>query len=316
MKYFRRSRRRTYRRANRMKLRRKAQAMKFLKRYNLPNTVKYLGMSQVKHRILRTSYTAMGSNINGNGPYAFQILLDPMLSQDINQIFDLNATVDTRGNQKYFKYDYMKIKRICISIRPISSKPTAAVPQAVQGADPVYIDENCYAYFTYKFPTFAGELAQAQIAYSYFPTINNTRLEGKYKELYSWNYSKPMLFTFRKLKWVSSETNDRVNANSLINLQYVRRVSNAPTNILDITPILRGEEEHSDLEFENENENNNENNMEENEEDRGVNLTDTNIDLPSVEDAYSNINFGRLILFLNNRYKFNVEVLYDAYFYR
>lgn len=316
MKYFRRSRRRTYRRANRMKLRRKAQAMKFLKRYNLPNTVKYLGMSQVKHRILRTSYTSMGSNVDGNGPYAFQILLDPMLSQDINQIFDLNAQVDTRANQKYFKYDYMKIKRICISIRPISSKPTAAVPNAVQGAEPVYIDENCYAYFTYKFPTFAGNQAQVNNAYSYFPSINNTRLEGKYKELYSWNYSKPMLFTFRKLKWVSSETNDRINANSLINLQYVRRVSDAPNIIFGNNIPFRIAEENNDLEIENENENENENDMEENEEDRGFNVNNTNIDLPSVEDAYSNINFGRLVLFLNNRYKFNVEVLYDAYFYR
>ena len=315
MKYFRRSRRRTYRRANRVKLRRKSRAMKFLKRYNLPNTVKYLGMSQVKHRVLRTSYTALGNELNGAGPYAFQIILDPMLSQDINQVFDLNTTVDTRPNQKYFKYDYMKIKRICISIRPISSKPTSNINPAAEGAEQVYQDENCYAYFTYKFPTFAGNQG-VQSAYSYSPTINNARLEGRYKELYSWNYSKPMLFTFRKLKWISSETNDRVNANSLINLQYVRRVSQAPGNIYGGNIPFQLAEENNELEFENENENDNENNIEENEEDRGIPVDNTNIDLPSVEDAYSNINFGRLILFLNKRYKFNVEVLYDAYFYR
>ena len=170
------------------------------------------------------------------------------------------------------------------------------------------------AYFTYKFPTATGAVAQNyRTAWSINPTQDMVKQEGRFKETYTWNYNKPMLFTFKKLKWVSNLNPERVNSNSLINLQYCKAITTHPTThpFFDADNHFNHENEESYEEKEDYEIDNYSNTQ----EDRDATLVGA-VALPDVNDQNVTIFFGRIVLVAPASYRFNVEILYDTYFYR
>lgn len=286
---------------------------RFVNKMGYPSYVKMIGMTESKKLLLRKTLmldapysTAGGENSTTN---VFQIILNPLECPNIEKAFT-EIKVDT-APIKAFKYDYIRIKSIFISIKPAQSISTtngaANDLYANNGDSPV---SNVYAYFTYKFPMIKGTdtwSPEIQTMYGTNPVADRIVTEGKLKNTYSWPCNKPMTISLNKLYYRINNEPYRLCSNSPLDLQFLSSL--APKNNSVYNPF-KFEEVHPKKQAAEEEE------VEDCDNDqRGLDITDDalEVSIPDLDMAREyNMFFGRLVIVAPKQVRFTTEICYDC----
>ena len=220
---------------------------KFVNKMGYPSYVKMIGMTESKKLLLRkTLLLDTPSSSNNSKTNAFQILLNPLECPNISKIFKtLSFKVkDNEGKDKdqtfgrIFKYDYIRIKSIFISIKPAqnvsinSGNQTGTDLYTGYGDSPI---SNVYAYFTYKYPMLSPNDITATIEnmYGTNPNIDRIVQEGKLKNTYSWPSNKSMTISINKLMYRVNSEPFKLCTNGPFDLQYLNKLCTSTEGIYD-----------------------------------------------------------------------------------
>ena len=287
---------------------------RFVNKMGYPSYVKMIGMTESKKLLLRKTLMldAPYSSITNKKTNVFQIVLNPLECPNIEKAF----TALRVGNEgiRTFKYDYIRIKSIFISIKPAQSISTtngadANSLYANDGDGPV---SNVYAYFTYKFPMVKGNDvwdANIQPMYGTNPIAERIVSEGKLKNTYSWPCNKPMTISLNKLYYRINNEPYRLCSNSPLDLQFLSTLAAKSNSVYDpfefgSAPAV-GPDEKKHTETDNYDDSNELGLTPEND---GLQIT-----IPDVDMAKEyNMFFGRLVIVAPKQVRFTTEICYDC----
>lgn len=301
---------------------------KFVNKMGYPSYVKMIGMTESKRLLLRRTLllTAPSSTNSKNNPATntFQIVLNPLECPDISKAF---GSVDFEGEipqgqtsgYKYFgrvfKYDYLRIKNIFISIKPAQNVSTnsgnAQGTDLYNGTDDSPIS-NVYAYFTYRYPILSPDDKDETIKkmYGTNPNVDRIIQEGKLKNTYTWPSNKSMTISINKLMYRVNSEPFKLCTNSPFDITYLKTLSDEKQGVYDPFNFF-------DVENNNNDENNKGNNYYEDDDDDDENQHDmirTNYeDIPDLQSTVKyNLFFGRLVIVSPKNLRFTTEICYDC----
>ena len=312
-------------RASRRRMLMRMRVKRFVNKMGYPSYVKMIGMTESKKLLLRKTLTlsAPYSTKNGNpATNVFQIVLNPLECPNINKAFkDMTIGIDDGISPvKMFKYDYIRIKSIFISIKPAqsisSNNGTVANGEnnfySSNGDSPI---SNVYAYFTYKFPMLDSkddlENENIKAMYSTNPLADRIIEEGKLKNTYSWPCNKPMTISLNRLYYRVNNEPYRLCSNSPLDLQYLTTLDEGKVGVYDPFNFkndknLQGVEEFKE---DNDNDNYNDNDTVE----RGDPIIPGDLNIPDMESSKDyNLFFGRLVIVAPKQVRFTTEICYDC----
>ena len=299
---------------------------KFVNKMGYPSYVKMIGMTESKRLLLRrTLLLTASSSTNNKNPATntFQIVLNPLECPNINRVFgttEFEGKYDenTESKMKYFgrvfKYDYLRIKNIFISIKPAQNVSTNS--GNAQGTD-LYngIDDspisNVYAYFTYRYPMLSPDDTDDIIKkmYGTNPNVDRIIQEGKLKNTYTWPSNKSMTISINKLMYRVNSEPFKLCTNNPFDITYLKTLSDEKQGVYDPFNFFEVEDNNND------NNNNNNNNYydddDENQHDmiRGDNLEE----IPDLQSTVKyNLFFGRLVIVSPKNLRFTTEICYDC----
>ena len=298
---------------------------KFVNKMGYPSYVKMIGMTESKRLLLRkTLMLSAPVSTTGDNPKTnvFQVVLNPLECPNIERAYDkitLMANNGTSSGFRRFKYDYIRIKNIFISIKPAQTvSETNGDSNNLYGENGETPISNVYAYFTYKFPMLSsndnGELGQGQSytnaaivedMYGTNPDANRIMMEGKMKNTYTWPCNKAMTISLNKLYYRVSTEPYKICANTPLDLQFLSTLADTSKNGIYNPFQFKG-----DL-LEESTPNNREFEMED--EMRGASNVDKSVtDIPDMNTSYYNLFFGRLVIVAPKRVRFTTEICYDC----
>lgn len=297
---------------------------KFVNKMGYPSYVKMIGMTESKRLLLRKTLmlnSPYGSDNDGK-VNSFQIVLNPLECPNINKVFtqmsfegvpdesDDNNTVKTFN--RVFKYDYIRIKNIIISIKPAQGISTTS------GANnnSLYIEDgespisNVYAYFSYKNPLLAGDDDDGiiQQMYGTNPRIDRIKQEGKLKNTYSWPCNKAMTISVNKLMYKINTEPFKLCSNTPLDLQYLDSLMRNETTVYDPFGFTQNNGRNGVANDEN-------NEISEVNDEYGTTYVkddDHEFDLPDLQANKYNLFFGRLVIVSPKKVRFTVEICYDC----
>ena len=222
----------------RMMIRRKIK--KFVSRMGYPSYVKMIGMTESKKLLLRKTLmlnSEYSVDSNDSKVNAFQIVLNPLECPNVNKVFTSmsfkgvevqteSGKTDEKTFNRVFRYDYIRIKNIFISIKPAQNVSTSSGNQGGTDLYSNYGDSpisNVYAYFSYKNPLLSPDDNEEIIRdmYGTNPNIDRIKLEGKLKNLYSWPSNKPMTISVNKLMYRVNTEPYKICTNTPFDLQFL-----------------------------------------------------------------------------------------------
>lgn len=322
-RYTRRYRRSTSKRARlvrkRMMIRRKIK--KFVNKMGYPSYVKMIGMTESKRLLLRktlmlnSTYGSNDSNVN-----AFQILLNPLECPNINKVFtqmQFNGVNDVvKGFNRVFKYDYVRIKNIFISIKPAQSiSTTNGTNNDLYGQDGDSPISNVYAYFTYKNPALSPDDNEAIIKemYGTNPRIDRIKLEGKLKNTYCWPSNKAMTISVNKLMYRVNTEPFKICPNRPFDLQYLDSLMKNTQGVYDPFGFDTDTNKQNELEEENKEESTEEEMFGAEYHENPSDPTNSKVvELPDLQSNIYNLFFGRLVIISPKKVRFTAEICYDC----
>ena len=310
----------------RMMIRRRIK--KFVNRMGYPSYVKMIGMTESKKLLLRKTLM-LDSSYSGDGngkTNAFQIVLNPLECPNVNKVFTTmsfkgikvqteTGETDEKIFNRVFRYDYIRIKNIFISIKPAQNVSTNSGDQAANnlynnfGDSPI---SNVYAYFSYKNPLLSPD-DDADIIrdmYGTNPRIDRIKLEGKLKNVYSWPSNKPMTISVNKLMYRVNTEPYKICTNTPFDLQFLDSLMKRNNTVYD--PF--------EFEEKTKKEDNKYNEMESDYEDdeklsygSTYKYSDTKeVELPDLGSNVYNFFFGRLVIVSPKQMRFTAEICYDC----
>lgn len=318
---------------------------KFVNKMGYPSYVKMIGMTESKRLLLRKTLmlSAPVSTTKDNPTTnVFQVVLNPLECPNIERAYDrievVSNTVDAdkttdKDNPVYltsifrrFKYDYIRIKNIFISIKPAQTVSNTN-GSATDNMSNLYADNgetpisNVYAYFTYKFPMLSNQDNQAngtygnsaivEDMYGTNPDANRIMMEGKMKNTYTWPCNKAMTISLNKLYYRVSTEPYKICANTPLDLQFLSTLADTSKNGIYNPFQFRGD-------LLEQNKPNPQNQMEyfdeeDEEEMRGASNADGSVaDIPDMNTSFYNLFFGRLVIVAPKRVRFTTEICYDC----
>ena len=326
-----------------------------------PSYVKMIGMTESKRLLLRKTLSlaavssttgAYGTNGNNgtssNTPAtnAFQIVLNPLECPNINKVFTNTSfnvsyrVTDQNGKPtseiknelrafKYlFKYDYLRIKSIFISIKPAqnvsanSGGANLGTLYPTEGDSPI---SNVYAYFTYRYPMLAPDDIQTTIEdmYGTNPKIDRIIKEGQLKNTYSWPSNKSMTISINKLMYRVNSDPYRIYPNAPFDIQFLGSLCNKNIGIYDPFQFKEKDDyavfqnrmgENESVSSESDDDDDNDHN------DFTAYYPDPklhhDISVPDLQQADYNIFFGRLVIVSPKQLRFTAEICYDCVLFR
>lgn len=338
MRTFRRRRfaRRTVRRMGRrsrkvrrmMMLRRRIK--RFVNKMGYPTYVKMIGMTESKRLLLRktltldASYSVEGNHDSGKpNTNIFQIVLNPLECPNISKVFStISITAKTKeGNEepkeqlvsfnKFFRYDYLKIRNIFISIKPSQTVSTQNTNQYSDSGDDGI--SNVYAYFTYRYPMLTpnddNEIVEQM--YGTDPKPDRITQEGRLKNVYSWPSNKAMTISLNTLKYRVISEPYKICANTPLDIQYLSSLSPTkqdskiydPFKFTSMSVQYQGEREMEEDDYEMNDE-------------YGTPNENGSITIPDLYTKDYNLFFGRLVIVSPKKVRFTTEICYDCLLYR
>ena len=318
---------------------------KFVNKMGYPSYVKMIGMTESKRLLLRKTLmlSAPVSTTEGNPKTnVFQVVLNPLECPNIERAYDKIEVVsnlpsgETTGFRR-FKYDYITIKNIFISIKPAQTvSETNGNFNASTNTGDLYADNgetpisNVYAYFTYKFPMLSNKdnapLTEEEIKagkqytnpsivedmYGTNPDANRIMMEGKMKNTYTWPCNKAMTISLNKLYYRVSTEPYKICANTPLDLQFLSTLADTSKNGIYNPFQFKGDlleqatvKQQNQMEY-----------FEEEDDDiemRGTsNAGSTVTDIPDMNTSFYNLFFGRLVIVAPKRVRFTTEICYDC----
>lgn len=296
---------------------------KFVNKMGYPSYVKMIGMTESKRLLLRKTLM-LDSSYGGDGKVnSFQIVLNPLECPNINKVFtemQFEGVEDKDGNKiksfnRVFRYDYIRIKNIIISIKPAQSVSTNSGTNnnlyTEDGDSPI---SNVYAYFSYKNPLLSPD-DNADIIkemYGTNPKIDRIKMEGKLKNTYSWPSNKAMTISVNKLMYRINTEPFKLCSNTPLDLQYLDSLMKNGASVYDpfeFTPKYDDDDKSKD-------DDDNENGFGEvNDYEYGVDYIGDNsktFDLPDLQANKYNLFFGRLVIVSPKKVRFTAEICYDC----
>ena len=314
----------------RMMLRRRIK--KFVNKMGYPSYVKMIGMTESKRLLLRKTltldaqYSTEGSQDAGQAnTNVFQIVLNPLECPNVNKVFSTvtikalgSASATEESDQpypRYFRYDYMRIRNIFISIKPAQTVSTTNTGLYNDDPDKSGIS-NVYAYFTYRYPMLGMYDKAETIKKMYGTNPNPDRIvqEGRLKNTYSWPSNKAMTISLNTLKYRVINQPFKICQNSPLDIQYLSTLSPTENNSNTIYDPFKFSTMSSFImqrqgmdEFE--------------ESDDGQDLAEFGItqdgaSIPDLATNNYNLFFGRLVIVSPKKVKFTTEICYDCVLYR
>lgn len=332
MRTFRRRRfgRRTVRRVGRRSRRIRRMMMvrrrikRFVNKMGYPTYVKMIGMTESKRLLLRKTLTLDASYTSDStagqttaSTNIFQIMLNPLECPNVSKVFSMitiNVTKDEKPTPAsyghFFRYDYLKVRNIFISIKPSQSVSTLNTSAYGDAADESGIS-NVYAYFTYRYPMISPNDAEGvvQQMYGTAPIADRIVQEGRLKNVYTWPSNKPMTISLSNLRYRVINEPHKICANSPIDIQYLSSLASADghndvydpfkfSGMQDIRQAQQLEEE---------------NNLEEEAAEYGA--QQGGLEIPDLNTRL-NLFFGRLVIVSPKKVRFTTEICYDCVMYR
>ena len=306
-----------------------------------PSYVKMIGMTESKRLLLRKTLALNSVSSQGGGDLktnAFQIVLNPLECPNIKKVFTnvtFNVTTFKEGTEpkqtetkpeeytNLFKYDYLRIKSIFISIKPAQNVSTSSgINDQINslydsnGDSPI---SNVYAYFTYRYPMLSPNDINATIEnmYGTNPNIDRIIKEGQLKNTYSWPSNKSMTISINKLMYRVNTDPYRIYPNAPFDLQFLGSLCNKSTGIYDPFQFKeekdyvnhKMEKDNSFEEIENQSEDYNQLGAVYN---GGIYGEDHQISVPDLQQVDYNLFFGRLVIVSPKQLRFTAEICYDC----
>lgn len=295
-----------------------------------PSYVKLIGMTESKRLILRKTLT-MNAPIASESDYTdgktpitnvFQIVLNPMECPNISKAFVNQVSFEGKDKKteyynRVFKYDYLRIKNIFISIKPAQNVSNNSGGQDGTGLYDGSGDSpisNVYAYFTYRYPILGvnDESEQIQNMYGTNPYYDRIKVEGRLKNTYSWPSNKAITISLNKLMYRVNTDPYRIFPNAPLDLQFLNTLNFERDGVYDPFGFDDGNIIHKGEKGDIKN-NDNEETSEVN--NLGV---DYNYDsygeavIPDIKSANTNLFFGRLVIVSPKHLRFTAEICYDC----
>ena len=301
---------------------------KLVKQYSLPTKLKIIGMKESKSLVLRVVEKYESPSSKSDSTNYYQILLDPTRSPDLDKVKKICTYKGT--NYKRFIYDYMKISQIVIVIRPIyTSGPSAPYSDKItEGTHNIPISTPIYGYYTVKNPPcFTTDDTITKDSWSSNPNVTLINQEGRHKTLFSFPYNTPITLGLKANYFRTNSNPFIVVPNPYIDLQNAITLGvpqiYKPFTYEDVDPKANLHENDESIE-----EGNEENNIYNEEKEEKENDFDSineygmiydkdiKVDIDALDESSYYGNYGRVVLVSQLDYKFTVEILYKAKFYR
>ena len=307
---------------------------RFVNKMGYPTYVKMVGMTESKKLLLRKTLTLDAPYSTHGNTNIFQIILDPLECPNISKAFATIKTIQHKKNEtddktedvkvnRYFKYDYMRIKNIFISIRPAQTVSTTNGKddnlENLYGGNGDTPISNVYAYFTYKFPEVltTDPTSWIETMYGTNPFYYRIDSEGKTKNTYSWPSNKPITISLNKLMYRVNTVPHKIFSNSPLDLQYLKRVSKEGNDKV-FNPFGYSIKEGNG--FDSTQKSYKDESIEEydDDDDRQYQASYTPdeeenaMDIPDLQNALQDIFFGRLVIVSPKKVRFTVEICYDC----
>lgn len=307
----------------RMMLRRKIK--KFVNKMGYPSYVKMIGMTESKRLLLRKTLmldSLYGTDGTDSKVNAFQIVLNPLECPNINKVFTSMTFEGTDKKAKtfnrVFRYDYIRIKSITISIKPAQNVSTNSGNQNGSDLYSNYGDSpisNVYAYFSYKNPLLSPDDNDEIIKsmYGTNPKVDRIKLEGQLKNTYSWPSNKAMTISINKLMYRVNTDPYKICTNTPFDLQYLDSLMKRDETAVYDPFDFKGLVDDGQL-----NDDNKKNNLENSEEDHDIYGAEyiydkaRSVELPDLQSNIYNLFFGRLVIVSPKQMRFTAEICYDC----
>ena len=315
---------------------------RFVNKMGYPSYVKMMGMTESKSLLLRktlalnTPYTIQESDGNP-GTNIYQIILNPLECPNINKVFTemgfQGSNNDELNYTRIFKYDYIRIKSIFISIKPAQSISTNNGTANTYYSDDGQSVSNAYAYFTYRYPILAPNDTKEIIQSMYGTNPNRDRIvnEGRLKNTYTWPTNKPMTISINKLYYRVNSEPYKLCSNTPLDIQYLRSLADSnsvgiydPFDFKSLAPNLDDDDSSDD----DNNESGNDNHEKKHNKKRNmmdeISLDDPqysatfnggsrgDVDIPDVQLVNYDLFFGRLVIVSPKNVRFTAEICYDC----
>lgn len=325
----RRARRRSIKIRRRLLVRRRVR--RFVNKMGFPSYVKMIGMTEGKRLMLRRtlslqapySKATIGTDPKATDPSVnvFQVVLNPLECPNINKAFTTvqvhykDGTGST-ATDKYvpmtcFRYDYIRIRSIFISIKPTQNVSTSNTKN--------YSEEsglsNAYAYFSYKYPMLIGTDIEGVVRSMYDTNPDPERIiqEGRFKNVYTWPSNKAMTISLNKLYYRVSSLPFKLCPNGPLDIQFLSAVS-SNTGIYDPFKYNSMKPNLQNSQREKENDGSEDEDSIDNMEVKINNLND--IEFPDLDMHNYDLFFGRLVIVCPKEIRFTAEICYDCMLFR
>lgn len=303
---------------------------RFVNKMGYPSYVKMIGMTESKKLLLRKTLMLNAPfSTDNNKTNAFQIVLNPLECPNISKIFkslNFSVIIDKDGKKekqdrvftRVFKYDYLRIKNIFISIKPAQNVSTNSGTATDKGNDFYTSDgdspiSNVYAYFTYRYPMLSPDDINDTIEnmYGTNPDIERIIQEGKLKNTYSWPSNKPMTISINKLMYRVNTEPFKLCSNNPFDLQFLNKICKNEAGIYDPFKYNEDLDDGDDSEGNNDGGNNDGGQT----PNHNANYNDDpygNVVVPDLQTFDYNLFFGRLVIVSPKHLRFTAEICYDC----
>lgn len=307
---------------------------RFVNKMGYPTYVKMIGMTESKRLLLRKTLT-LNADYSTDGTHAedkantniFQIVLNPLECPNISKVFStitINVPNSSGGNAEstydnLFRYDYLKIRNIFISIKPTQSVSTVNTNAYSDGAEDSGIS-NVYAYFTYRYPMLSPNDIEGTIEsmYGTAPLPDRIVQEGRLKNVYTWPSNKAMTISLNTLKYRVVSEPYKICANSPLDIQYLSTLSPTTSNSGTIYDPFKFMTMKNTRTAEHELEEEKDDNIDSlDESEYGVKPNENStVFIPDLKTKDFNLFFGRLVIVSPKKVRFTTEICYDCVLYR
>lgn len=299
---------------------------RFVNKMGYPSYVKMIGMTESKKLLLRKTLMLNAPfSSDNNKTNAFQIVLNPLECPNISKVFKgLKFSVKhgkddfvDRTFTRVFKYDYLRIKNIFISIKPAQNVSNNSGNVNSDNTNDFYDSDgdspisNVYAYFTYRYPMLSPDDINETIEnmYGTNPNIERIIQEGKLKNTYSWPSNKPMTISINKLMYRVNTEPFKLCSNTPFDLQHLNKLCKNEEGIYDPFKYNEDLDDGADSDSEGNDDSGKDPNN------KGADYNDNpygNVTVPDLQTFDYNLFFGRLVIVSPKHVRFTAEICYDC----
>ena len=315
----------------------KKRIKRFVNKMGYPTYVKMIGMTESKRLLLRKTLTLDATySTDNNTPEGkavtniFQVVLNPLECPNITKAFSQVTFMVKKTNESgqdvssnetfknFFRYDYLKVRNIFISIKP---SQTVSAKNTSQYSDDNTDDgvSNVYAYFTYRYPMLSPNDIDENIKsmYSTNPVAERIIQEGRLKNVYTWPSNKAMTISLNTLKYRINSEPYKLCANTPLDIQFLSSLCPTNANTTGVYDPFKYASATQNLNAERTLE------EEDGDDDNGANYGATmeddrgeSVNIPDLYCKDYNLYFGRLVIVSPKKIRFTTEICYDCMLYR